>query len=251
MKMMMKTSLLMLLCSISVTTAEQYTFDFRDTDQLIVSSGTDQLQTRSLQTQSPDPCYYDGANLICNYAFVTGNAKNETNIAFEARCDINALYGFDYRRAANCACQAKVTPPEGPAKLCPCTVCQADLGETPISVDCSGVADQGSATSATAKSAGNSTTSNVTADPYIFNTCTSVDCSGACNGTCSLTCDDSATACPFCENFIGNQPTMAPTGSGEGKITNFGQATSGAASFQMLRSSLTAAAAAAFVFALV
>jgi hypothetical protein len=60
------------------------------------------------------------------------------------------------------------------------------------------------------------TTANVTVlpDPYIFDTCVSVDCGGNCNGTCSLGCDDptASTLCDFCEGAAGS-PTPVPSGS--------------------------------------
>jgi hypothetical protein len=54
-------------------------------------------------------------------------------------------------------------------------------------------------------------------DPYIFATCVTVDCGGNCNGTCSLGCDVSGEQCAFCEGGAG-QPTMSPTGGGDGSI---------------------------------
>jgi hypothetical protein len=70
----------------------------------------------------------------------------------------------------------------------------------------------------------NTTTANVTVlpDPYIFDTCVSVDCGGNCNGTCSLGCDDptASTLCDFCEGAAGS-PTPVPTGSdGSGSGTS-------------------------------
>jgi hypothetical protein len=62
----------------------------------------------------------------------------------------------------------------------------------------------------------NTTTANETVlpDPYIFDTCVSVDCGGNCNGTCSLGCDDptASTLCDFCEGAAGS-PTPVPSGS--------------------------------------
>lgn len=65
----------------------------------------------------------------------------------------------------------------------------------------------------------NNATANETAlpDPYIFDTCVSVDCGGNCNGSCSLGCDDptASTLCDFCEGAEGS-PTPGPTGAGGG-----------------------------------
>jgi hypothetical protein len=49
-------------------------------------------------------------------------------------------------------------------------------------------------------------------DPFIFATCSSIDCAGNCNGTCSLGCEVSGPQCEFCENSE-TRPTAAPTGN--------------------------------------
>jgi hypothetical protein len=54
-------------------------------------------------------------------------------------------------------------------------------------------------------------------DPFIFATCVSIDCQGGCNGTCSISCEVSGPQCDFCENS-DTQPTLSPTGQGDGEI---------------------------------
>lgn len=220
------------------------------------SSSTRMLQAGS----SSDSCYLSNNKIVCVYSFVAGSVGNETMIEFMAECD-NGPFGFDFRRASNCACVAHVTPAYGTMKECPCSVCAVDLGETPVSVDCS--VHEKPATIATTSRADNITdddltgsvtiddsvsipADNVTAinitdgqvnitatdtnttealvDPFIFATCSSIDCFFACNGTCSSNCNDpSGNVCPFCETYTGSgATTSAPTGSGDNQIGGLG-----------------------------
>ena len=53
-------------------------------------------------------------------------------------------------------------------------------------------------------------------DPFIINSCTSLDCRGYCNATCSLNCGEE-NPCDFCANHPDNiQPTDAPEEQGVG-----------------------------------
>ena len=249
--------------AVCITTGEQYMFDFTGRDgkksPSVVKKSDESTVTRMLQPDdsTDEPCYYNDDKLECNYSFAAGSVGNETSITFKAQCDINALYGFDYRRASNCACLAQVTPAFGTMKECPCTVCAADLGETPVSVDCSvhetpttiattsraeNITDDNNVTgsvsiddsvsipvnNATTISTGeqvnvNTTNTNDTdanVSSFIFATCSSIDCFGACNGTCSLNCNDpSGNVCEYCETYTGDgATTSAPTGSGNNDI---------------------------------
>jgi hypothetical protein len=252
---------------VSVIMGEQYTFDFTKRDAMkspsLARKGVDaSLSARMLQSgSSSDSCYLSNNKIVCVYSFVAGSIGNETTIEFMAECDNNPQYGFDFRRASNCACVANVIPAHGATKQCPCTVCAVDLGETPVSVDCS-VHEQ-PATIATTSRAENITddvtgsvsiddsvsipadnvtiisnntggevnitvvdanTTEVSVDPFIFATCSSIDCFGACNGTCSFNCNDpSGNVCSFCETYTGSGAiTSAPTGSGNNQIGDLG-----------------------------
>ena len=265
---MMIVQLVSLALVVSVAAGERYTFDFTKHNVMrkpsVVKKGdtsTTITTTRMLQSDgNTEPCYYDSNKLVCQYSFAAGAVGNETAITFMARCDINPLYGFDYRRTSNCACLALVTPAFGTKKECPCTVCAADLGETPVSVDCS--VHETPATIATTSRAeniteddddlngsasvddsvsipeANATTINASEEvnitttdtnniisPFIFSECSSIDCFGACNGTCSLDCDDpSGNVCPYCETYTGSgATTSAPTGSGNNEIGGLGE----------------------------
>lgn len=78
-------------------------------------------------------------------------------------------------------------------------------------------------------------TGNVTKpDPYIFATCTSVDCQGNCNGTCSLGCDAAGSVCPFCQARTP-QPTGTPdTTSGSAALTGMMSVCLAAAALMMI-----------------
>ena len=53
-------------------------------------------------------------------------------------------------------------------------------------------------------------TEPVIPDPYIFDTCVSIDCGGNCNGTCSVGCDESGPECEFCRPEFTPPPTLPP-----------------------------------------
>ena len=254
---------------VSVTMGEQYTFDFTERGGMkspsIAMKGNDaSISTRLLQSgSSSDSCYLSNNKIVCVISFVAGSVGNETTIEFMAECD-NGPFGFDYRRASNCACVANVLPAHGTMKQCPCSVCAVDLGETPVSVDCS--VHEKPATIETTLRAENITddeddvtgsvsiddsvsipadnftaidytggevnittsdanTTEVAVDPFIFATCSSIDCSFACNGTCSSNCNDpSGNVCSFCETYTGSgATTSAPTGSGNNEIGGLGE----------------------------
>jgi hypothetical protein len=241
--------------------ADQYSFDFSNAKSPVLSQQGVPLLTRLLIDPAQDPCYYQGANLVCNYGFEVGNAENLTTVTFEARCDIDPTVAFDYRKASGCSCRALVTNPlsVGGTKTCPCTICQAGFGDTPINVDCSSVGGEETSAMAanetmvpavsnetmmdsneTMSDSNETMTDGVTdsvalpstrhrhlqtgsaqpQDPFIFDTCTSVDCSGACNGTCALNCDESGPACSYCEKVA----TVAPTQAKGEPVKNFSAA---------------------------
>lgn len=226
--MKLTTPLLLSLIATAVK-AEEYSFDFSKANDPIVNA-PGQLPTRML-FDDDEPCFFEGAKLVCRYSFVTTGSIGDTKIDFEARCDANSQTKFDFRAAANCGCQARVEVPGQPPKTCPCTVCQAGFGKNPINVDCSMYEDQQDDQSTTAPEVTDSikvipevsdsvklpddttaATQPPQVSPYVVNTCTSLDCSAACNGTCALNCANSEEACIFCANNIANQPTGAPTG---------------------------------------
>jgi hypothetical protein len=249
---------------LALASAEQYSFD-NAKSPVLAQQGVP-LLTRMLTDPTQDKCNYEGPYLVCKDGFEVGNEKNLTIVTFEVRCDIDTTNAFDFRKAPGCMCQAVVSNPlsEGGPKTCPCTICQAGFGDTPINVDCSSIggsnAGENEETSEMATNetmvnetmvASNETMSEsnetmtdgvsdsvalpsasharhlqngTTLDPYIFDTCTSVDCSGACNGTCALNCDASGVACSFCANAPGNQATLAPTQAKGGPVKNFSAA---------------------------
>jgi len=62
-------------------------------------------------------------------------------------------------------------------------------------------------------------------DPYIFDTCVSIDCGANCNGTCSIGCSEERTAetCPFCSETFTEPPTGAPLDGGDGGVPTIGE----------------------------
>jgi hypothetical protein len=155
-----------------------------------------------------------------------GGSESPTTIAVEVECDLDAQIAFDFRSASNCWCQATVTPGDASRtpKACPCTVCHPDWGNNPVHIDCSGWEENGGGAEGSAQEQALEDEAPAVPDPYVVQTCTSLDCAAACNGTCRLDCSVSDGSCPFCENNPANAPTPAPVGDAEEDgIANFGE----------------------------
>jgi hypothetical protein len=263
----MKTATFLLLFSFAY--AEQYSFDLSDfANPTISQPGKDMQPFRHRLLQDAN-CSFEGDRLVCDHAFeVEGSDGAKFIIQFTATCDADSQVKFNYQRAANCQCGAMVSSLDGtPPKYCPCTVCQAGFGDVPVNVDCTQYEDDYLAALANNTNASGATstvrsndlvtdsvalddtagtariddpaTSNETkpiTSPYVVGTCTSIDCGGSCNGTCDLNCANSGTACPYCENAAQNQPTMTPTGAGDGNLPGMGTAAGVAASIALILS---------------
>lgn len=249
-----------LLLLVGASSAQQYSFDFSNAKHPAVSKEGASLFARNLQ--SGEPCNAEGSQIVCSYNFTAGNDVNETLITFVARCPLDSRYGFNFQRANGCVCQALVASPHSDPKICPCTVCQEGFGDVPVQVDCTNpepVASseeeseeesdgtEGSVTirDDSRKLADGNNGTDTGLDPFIFDTCTSVDCSGDCNGTCSLSCEDSGSACDFCANNEDNMPTISPVGYGSGTLKDFSAGIH--ANEGLWRCSILASAAAVFV----
>ena len=242
--------------------AQELTFDFAGGN--LMSASLDGQSLRDLQTAS-NPCYLEGAYLVCNYGYeMQGQTYDKesdttfpttTSVAFQAKCVADANIGFDYRRSTSCACQATVTKTESDTKTvysqqnCPCQVCAAELGDSPIHINCTEAQDVAiESTEQTIGAAFGSATSTTTSTSFIVQNCTSVDCFGYCNSTCSLNCDNSTgiPPCDFC-TATDTKGEIETGGDGEGKkdIGAFGEETSRAGARTTTRSMLLLAMAAA------
>lgn len=137
--------------------------------------------------QTADTCNAVGARLVCNInSRITSKDDTFTDLAISVNCILDSQIAFDFRRAKGCSCGASTTPSStGVAKQCPCVVCPDGYGSSPVSIDCSAEEEE----------------------PYVINTCTSMDCDFSCNGTCSYDCVGAGPECAFCFNA-----TEAPTG---------------------------------------
>ena len=110
--------LLLLIHSVTVAVAEDYSFDFSSANGPMISA-PGHLPTRML-FEEDEPCWYDGAFLVCRYSFITEGSIGGTQVDFQARCDADSQIKFDFRRAKNCACQAIVNVPNQPPLLTLC-----------------------------------------------------------------------------------------------------------------------------------
>jgi hypothetical protein len=172
----------------------------------ISSPGRETFRHRLLQGAA---CGFEGDKLVCNHAFeVAAGAGDMLTVQFQAICDADTQVKFNYQRAANCQCNATVSSLDGkPPKTCPCTVCQAGFGDLQVTVDCTKYEEDGT---------------DVTT-PYIFGTCTSLDCGATCNGTCERNCTNAGADCPYCTTETPStastsgppspQPGLEPSGS--------------------------------------
>ena len=246
-----------------VARAQELTFDFAN--RHLRSASLDGIPVRDLQSSS-NPCRLEGPYLVCDYGYeIQGQTYDEgsdtilptlTSVAFQAKCVADANIGFDYRRSASCSCQATVTKTDLATEnvlsqqYCPCQVCAAELGDSPIHINCTEAQDVatqsaeepsttgsqfGGATTATA------TTTATTSASFIVQNCTSVDCFGYCNSTCSLNCDNT-TGIPPCDFCTATDTEGEITiGDGEGKqdIGAFGEETSGAVTTRTVGSVLS------------
>ena len=133
--------------------------------------------------QDPTDCEADGERFNCFVNNVMALDETTTAIASVINCKLDPAIGMDFLQAEDCLCQATLTSADKLSRTCNCAVCPSGL----VSLDCSVVTD----------------------DPFIFGTCTSMDCSGQCgDGGGGIATDTPAPA-----------PTTAPPASGSARWT--------------------------------
>lgn len=120
----------------------------------------------SIAQMTEPSCTMDGSRLVCSNieSMMEDMEGNPVFISSSVSCD-SSPSKFDFRQAEGCTCTAEVTT-GSETKLCGCTVCPSGYGLNPLSVDC-GDADE----------------------PYVLDTCTTLDCNFDCNGKCTGGCD--------------------------------------------------------------
>jgi hypothetical protein len=143
-------------------------------------------------------CYPAGNRFRCAFGTHVEGEREPATISMEVECDLDSKIGFDFRRASGCFCQATVTPgnAERSPKTCPCSICPSDWGSIPLHIDCSVSQEE-----------------NLEFDPYIVDSCVSIDCAGNCNGTCRIDCPASDGGCQFC-------PSDGPDDTEDGSSNN-------------------------------
>ncbi|GAX15091.1 hypothetical protein FisN_12Lh212 [Fistulifera solaris] len=131
-----------------------------------VSWAQNDVMTSTLPEMTEPSCTMDGDRLICSniMSMMEDMNGNPVLISSSVSCASSPSM-FDFRQAEGCTCTAQVTTGTE-TKTCGCTVCPAGYGINPLSVDCGGQED-----------------------PYVMDTCTSLDCNFDCNGKCSGGCD--------------------------------------------------------------
>jgi hypothetical protein len=192
---------------------------------------------------------YGGLEFGCGLYQRVGSGSNFVDINITIVCELGE-YQFDFRRVSGCGCVALMTPSNASrvTKTCPCTVCPRGFGSSSVAIDCTNyevvteasmeptmvptsLAEAPSAMPSMAVSAQGSSDSPSMVpamndyDPFIFDTCSSIDCAANCNGTCALGCGLGAgPTCQFCFT-----PTLEPTGdTTEDGLGRLGGGTSGA-----------------------
>jgi len=165
---------------------EQYTFHAEDPIAPYVEDGTG----RRFLTTGAD-CYLGGGRFQCDIStLVSASDGNTTTVEANLNCEFDSLVGVDFRRAKGCTCQGFVTQSDGIRRQCACSLCPAEYGDNPISIDCD--------------------YENRPEDvsPFVTDRCTSLDCDFNCNGTCNAGCVEPVD--PNCYHLCG---TVAPTDS--------------------------------------
>jgi hypothetical protein len=203
---------LLLLAEAGVVTSQQYNFHLFDevpyvetgNGEMRFLQSTTNVNTPDL-TASTDICSVQAPNFICvDTIRIDADDLSFTDVKLTFGCRLDSGNAFDYRGGTNCACQAEVTHSDStrPSKTCPCSLCPAGFGDSPIAIDCTKY-------------------DNDTAiDPFIIDRCSSLDCGFGCNGTCAFDCEESGPECEFCAN--ANTPTASPTGTALGGGNNNG-----------------------------
>jgi hypothetical protein len=189
--------------------------------------------TTTIIRQNPDDTTAAGEGDADNSTLVQRNSSM-TELTIYTECDFDSQIKFDFRRSANCKCSAHVhrvleNGTSAPDKYCPCLICAAGFGDSPVSIDCSpwdnvnsSIIENEWATETVAEQS-----VEQRPDSLIVGECSSLDCGMGCNGTCRLDCATSDTSCPFCSNNPANQPTASPytpnstTDGGADPLTNF------------------------------
>jgi len=214
-----------------VVTAQRYEFDLK-AGTVHDIDGTQQTYHRDLQNTIYPPdgwiegCRYRGPRLECTETYLIPSSNGVTAVYFTAECDGNSN-SMDFRDpnfSTNCDCGAILKEAAtGEEKQCPCQICAAGLGENPVLVDCSAntapPADDadtsfGTDSGTVSLEANEQDEVGFANDPFVINSCTSLDCFGNCNATCSLNCGE-VNPCDFCANHPDNiQPTDAPEEQG-------------------------------------
>ncbi|GAX23639.1 hypothetical protein FisN_12Hh212 [Fistulifera solaris] len=131
-----------------------------------VSWAQNDVTTSTLPEMTEPLCRMDGDRLTCSNIMSMMEDMNGHPVLISSSVSCASSPSmFDFRQAEGCTCTAQVTTGTE-TKTCGCTVCPAGYGINPLSVDCG---DQ--------------------EDPYVMDTCTSLDCNFDCNGKCSGSCD--------------------------------------------------------------
>jgi len=122
-----------------------------------------------------DICRIQPPRFVCeDTARLESEDSTFSNITIGFSCLLNSFNVFlDYRRSQGCGCVAYLVPsdPNKLTKTCPCSVCPAGFGNSPISIDCTQFED---------------TDDGI--NPFLIDTCGLLDCGFNCNGTCAFDC---------------------------------------------------------------
>jgi hypothetical protein len=195
--------LLLLAAEAALVTSQQYNFHLFDKVPYVeMGNGEMRFLQSTTNVNTPDLaaandiCSVQAPNFICEDTIrIDADDLSFTDVKLTFGCQLDSGAAFDYRRGQNCACQADIThsDTDRPSKSCPCSICPAGFGESPIAIDCTKYDN------------------DTVIDPFIIYRCSSLDCGFGCNGTCAFNCEDSGPECEFCAN--ANTPTASPTGT--------------------------------------
>lgn len=162
---------------------------------------------RRLQSRVTQPsCFTRNQRYTCGFDAVYQSNTQSATVAININCPVSDDGKYEFRKnAGECTCTALVLDASGRTKPCPCMVCNAGYGPSPVSVNCNY----------------DSRPSFFT--PDVVGGCTSFDCGFKCNGTCvggrRPRCE---SATDECKAQVCGASTASPNSNGSGTSTGNG-----------------------------
>jgi hypothetical protein len=128
-----------------------------------------------------DTCQIQGPNFVCQDTIrIEAEDSSFSDVTLTIGCILDSSFSFDIRRSQGCVCEATIVPSDTtrPSKVCPCSICPAGFGDSPIAIDCTEFDE------------------DPVIDPFIVGQCSSLDCDYTCGTSTTGTDDPPPTPTP-------------------------------------------------------